>query len=227
MIEPQTWVSEVLVRLQEHFGDRLKYLGLQGSYRRGEAHEASDIDLVVLLDAVSLDDLDAYRAIVHAMPEGEKSCGFISGVKEFAAWPRHELFPFKMDTDDYYGKLDEFLPPIAKDDIQKGANISASVLVHALTHSYLYADPEARPAIMKEACKSAFFLMQVAHYLASGTYCQSKQELLSRLTGAEKEIIMAGMDFPAWLSAHSEKEAFTMLLEWCRSVMVASCTSAE
>lgn len=219
MIEPQAWVTSVLAKLKDTFGSRLVYLGLQGSYHRGEATEASDIDLVVLLDVVNLADLDLYRGIVHAMPEGHKACGFICGVNDFAAWPRHELFPFKMDTADYYGRLDDFLPPVSADDIRLGVCISASALVHMLTHSYLYAENESRVSISKEACKSAFFIMRVSNYLVTGVYSDSKKDLLSRLDGIEKEIIAASMDFSAWLNAHSEQETFAMLLEWSRKVM--------
>lgn len=87
MIEPQTWVADALARMKKAFGPRLAYLGLQGSYRRGEATETSDIDLVVLLDTVEPADLDIYRSIVHALPEGHKACGFCSGTEEFFHWP--------------------------------------------------------------------------------------------------------------------------------------------
>ncbi|UQZ89441.1 nucleotidyltransferase domain-containing protein [Deltaproteobacteria bacterium Smac51] len=219
MIEPQKWVSEALSGLRAVFGARLIYLGLQGSYRRGEATESSDIDLVTLLDQVSLDDLDAYRGVVRALPEGDKACGFICGADEFAHWPRHELFPFKMDTADYHGQLETYLPPISHHDICEGARIGASSLTHFLTHSYLYAAPEDRASILKEAYKAAFFVMQVVNYLKTGAYHTSKKELLPALAGAEHEIIQAGLDFPVWLTAHSEKRAFEMLLAWCREVL--------
>ncbi|OIQ48964.1 Nucleotidyltransferase domain protein [Pseudodesulfovibrio hydrargyri] len=219
MIEAQTWVSEILSKLREAFGTRLRYLGLQGSYRREEASESSDIDLVVLLDTVELDDLDAYRAVVHTMPEGHKACGFLCGVREFAAWPPHELFAFAKDTADHFGRLDDYLPPITHDDVRHGAKINASALLHMLTHSYLYADKESTRALLKEAFKAAFFLMQVVHYLDSGQYRASKRELLADLDGAQREIIEAGMDFPGWLEARSERQAFEMLLGWCRDVM--------
>ncbi|EGB13668.1 DNA polymerase beta domain protein region [Pseudodesulfovibrio mercurii] len=219
MIEARTWMADVLPRLQEAFGPRLRYLGLQGSYRRGEATETSDIDLVVLLDTVALDDLDVYRTIVHAMPEGRKACGFLCGVREFAAWPPHELFSFAKDTTDHFGRLEDFLPPVTREDVRYGARIGASTLLHLLTHSYLYADAEARPAILKEACKSAFFLMLVVHYLDSGRFCASKRELLAELDGVDQEIIEAGLDLSAPPADRSEKERYALLLNWCREVM--------
>jgi predicted nucleotidyltransferase len=43
--------------LRERFGPRLKEIRLFGSYARGEAHEHSDVDCLVLLDRVEvLDD---------------------------------------------------------------------------------------------------------------------------------------------------------------------------
>lgn len=222
MIDTQLWVPDILEKLKNTFAARLLYFGLQGSYRRGEATESSDIDLVVLMDTVTLDDLDKYRGLVRAMPEGDKACGFISGAEDFLHWPRHELFPFKMDTADHFGKLDEHLPPITKEDIRENARIGSSALLHLLTHSYLYADADAKPAILKDAYKSAYFTMQVVDYLRSGTYRTSKKELLACLNGTEKEIILAGMNFPAWLAAHSEQHAFNLLREWCRDVIADS-----
>lgn len=219
MIETQTWVSEVLVRLQKAFGTRLAYLGLQGSYRRGEATEASDIDLVVLLDKVDMDDLDTYRAIVHAMPEGAKACGFISGIGEFAHWPKHELFPFKMDTDDYYGVLDDFLPLITEEHIREGARIGASALLHMLTHSYLYADAVVQPTILRDVYKSAYFVMQVTHYLTTGRYCTGYRELLACVEGVEKDILVARGDMADWLDNHSEKQAYGILRDWCQRIL--------
>lgn len=61
MINVDAWMAELLPQLQQVFDERLRYVGLQGSYRRGEATENSDIDVVVLLNTVALDDLDTYR----------------------------------------------------------------------------------------------------------------------------------------------------------------------
>lgn len=221
MIEAKQWVAEALVGLRKEFGPRLLYLGLQGSYGRGEATESSDIDLVTILDEVRLDDLDLYRAVVRALPEGDKACGFISDAAELARWPRPELFQFKMDTADHHGRLEDFLPPLSRDDIRQGARAGASNLLHLLRHSYLYAQPEARPEILKEACKAAFFVILVVNYLESGVYRRGKKELLGCLEGTEKQIIAAGLDFPAWLSQHTEKEAFELLTACCRRILTA------
>ena len=93
MIEVEKWLPMAFDGLHKAFGPRLRYLGLQGSYCRGEATESSDIDLVTILDEVSLRDLDKYRAIVRALQEGDKACGSICEETELSRRPRHELFP--------------------------------------------------------------------------------------------------------------------------------------
>ncbi|HZF61707.1 MAG TPA: nucleotidyltransferase domain-containing protein [Desulfovibrio sp.] len=222
MINAETWMADLLPRLQHAFGARLRYLGLQGSYRRGEVTEASDIDVVVLLDAVALDDLDVYRAIVRAMPEGQKACGFIGGAGDIFHWPRHELFAFQKDTEDWFGKLENFLPVITDKDAADSAKIGAAGLVHLLTHTYLYADAAARPLVLKDAYKAAFFVMLVRRYLASGVFCRSKKELLTSLEGSERDIIAVGLDLPLWLAAHTERQCYDMLLRWCKDILYGS-----
>lgn len=219
MINADAWMAELLPQLQQAFDERLCYLGLQGSYRRGEATENSDIDVVVLLESVTLDDLDSYRAIVRAMPEGQKACGFFSSVADMLNWPRHELFAFQKDTADYFGKLENFLPVVSIDDAAESARIGASGILHMLTHSYLYAAADDRPMILQQAYKAAFFVIQVHHCVSTGVYCGSKSQLLPRLEGTDKEIISAGLDVSQWLASHSQSEAFATLLHWCSTIV--------
>lgn len=51
-------------KLKKEFGDRLVFVGLQGSRARGEAREDSDIDLVVLLNHIDASNLERYRTII-------------------------------------------------------------------------------------------------------------------------------------------------------------------
>ena len=223
VINVDDWMAELLPQLQQAFDERLRYVGLQGSYRRGEATENSDIDVVVLLNTVALDDLDTYRAIVCAMPEGQKACGFFSSVGDLINWPRHELFAFQKDTVDYWGRLEDCIPALSVRDAADSARVGASGLLHMLTHSYLYAAENDRPSILQQAYKSAFFVMLVQHCVATGVYCSTKSQLLSRIEGTDKEILSAGLDASLWQDSHSQRESYAALLHWCSTILQASC----
>ena len=50
------YLEKLISRCKESFGDRLVYVGLQGSYLRGEATENSDIDVMIVLDGFSVEE---------------------------------------------------------------------------------------------------------------------------------------------------------------------------
>ena len=45
MIAITTWMEHFLTALHKTFGDRISFIGLQGSYARGEASDTSDIEI--------------------------------------------------------------------------------------------------------------------------------------------------------------------------------------
>jgi predicted nucleotidyltransferase len=57
VIDISTWMQDFLQTLNEAFANRVWFLGLQGSYGRGEATQTSDIDVVVILDELSVADI--------------------------------------------------------------------------------------------------------------------------------------------------------------------------
>ena len=64
MIEITTWMNGFLSSINEAFGDRVWFVGLQGSYGRGEAGDKSDIDVVVILNELSSADIKVYNAML-------------------------------------------------------------------------------------------------------------------------------------------------------------------
>ena len=54
MFDLDNYLKELISNCRTTFGDRLLYVGLQGSWLRGEAHEGSDIDVMVILDRFSV-----------------------------------------------------------------------------------------------------------------------------------------------------------------------------
>ncbi len=57
--EEQRWINELRPALQRRFGARLRDLRLFGSKVRGDDHDESDIDVLVLLDGCTQEDRNA------------------------------------------------------------------------------------------------------------------------------------------------------------------------
>lgn len=210
MVAIDSWMEELAGKLTARFGSRLLFLGLQGSYGRGEATQDSDIDVVTVLDQVELADLDAYRAIVRGMPEGEKACGFLCGAAELKSWPRYDLLAVARDTRDVYGTLAELLPSFDQSDAAEAAAVGASGIYHAAVHTYLYADRESWPGFLKEAHKGAFFTLRALRELRTGENVRAKRDLLPLLEGDEREILACS------LSPTDEplEDVFARLVRW-------------
>ena len=71
MIETTTWLDVFLKAIEKTFANRVWFVGLQGSYGRGEATETSDIDVVVILDQLSALDIQAYHDMLVMLPNRE------------------------------------------------------------------------------------------------------------------------------------------------------------
>ena len=65
-LEIQSWMDLFSEELQTVFQNRLVFVGLQGSRGRGEGRADSDIDVVVVLDVLTLEDLDTYAAALDS-----------------------------------------------------------------------------------------------------------------------------------------------------------------
>ena len=202
------WMQEFLNLMQENFGHRLVFAGLQGSRGRGEGTDESDIDVVVVLDALTMEDLDVYRAAVEDLPDREKLCGFVSGRTELENWDAADLFQFYHDTTPYLGSLDFLLPRIGKEAVCRAVHLGACNIHHAVCHNYLH---EREPDILKGCCKSAFFVLQAKHYLETGSYIARKMELLRRLQGMDREVLALLMDGIFGEPLRSQTE---LLLRW-------------
>jgi len=221
MILIDAWMADLTAKLKETFGLQLLFVGLQGSYRRGEATESSDIDAVVILDELTMKDLKAYREIVETMPKHEKACGFVGGRRELLNWPKHELFQFEKDTDAWYGNLSELLPEISRADISDSVKIGASGIYHACCHTWLHGEKTALANVLKGHYKGTFFILQGLYYLRDGEYIGNKKELLLKLEGAEREILEIGMDW----ADYGEKVAdnpdlyYEKIIGWCSEIL--------
>lgn len=219
MVEIESWMDSLSKQLQTVFGSRLLFVGLQGSYGRGEATENSDIDVVTVLDRAERADLDAYRAVVRELPEGDKACGFLCGAAELSCWPKYDLLAVARDMRDIYGKLADLLPPFGRADLAQAVSVGASALYHAAVHTYLYAPRETLPEFLAGAEKSVFFVLRDLYELRTGETVRTRRELRARLAGDERALLSSGAERP--------EDALDRLLRWCGKAMAEAAETAE
>ena len=192
------------------FGDNLLFLGIQGSYGRGEAKETSDIDPVIILRQCGKDELLKYRAYIDTLPEKDILCGFVSSIDELRAWESADRAQLILDTKPVYRDLAELCPPITRDDIERAVLQGACAIYHASSHNILHAR---NWSILPELYKGARFTIRMKHYLQTGVYVSAFRELVAVVDEEEKMILEAhGPD--------TENDAF-MLIEWASKTIKA------
>ena len=185
------------------FTDNLLFLGLQGSYGRGEAKESSDIDPVIILRQCGKDELLKYRAYINTLPEKDILCGFVSSSDELRAWESADRAQLILDTKPVYGELTPLCPEITPEDILRAVQQGACAIYHASSHNILHARDW---SILPELYKSTRFTIRMKHYLQSGVYVSAFSELYAFVNEKEKTILEAR-------NPDTENDAFT-LLEW-------------
>ena len=186
MIDITSWLGEFLHKLNITFSDRVWFVGMQGSYARGEATQNSDIDMVVILDELSAADIKNYNAMLDTLPNRELVCGFVSGKNELLNWEPSDLFQFYYDTKPIKGSLDALLPLLDKIAVQRAIKIGACNIYHGCVHNMLH---EKSVDILKSLYKSASFVMQAIIYQQTGRYISHQNELLQAVSADDKVIL--------------------------------------
>ena len=187
MIDITAWMKTFLKALNENFANRVWFVGLQGSYGRGEATETSDIDMVVILDELSAVDIQTYHDMLDTMPHRELICGFLSGKKEIMNWEPSDLFQFCHDTTPIQGSLDEVMALIDESAVDRAIKIGACNIYHGCVHNMLHEKSE---DILRGLYKSASFVVQAIAFQQTGNYIRHQKELL-QVVSSEEQIIIA------------------------------------
>ena len=186
MIEINVWMDVFLKAVNETFENRVWFLGLQGSYGRGEASETSDIDIVVILDELSASDIQKYNSMLDALPHRELICGFLSGKNELINWEPSDLFQFYHDTTPIKGSLDKLLTVIDEAAIDRAIKIGACNIYHGCVHNMLHEKSE---DILRGLYKSASFVLQALIFKKTGKYIKHQKELLGVVSADEQKIV--------------------------------------
>ena len=190
------------------FTDNILFLGLQGSYGRGEAKESSDIDPVIILQQCGKAELLRYRSYIDTLPEKDILCGFVSSIDELRAWESSDRAQLILDTRPVYGELTQLCPEITHDDILRAVLQGACAIHHASSHNILHARDW---SLLPELYKSARFTIRMKHYLDTGVYVSAFRDLIVVVNDKERTILEAR-------NPDTEEDAFT-LLEWASNTM--------
>ena len=186
MVDINAWLDEFLKKLNAVFGSRVWFVGLQGSYGRGEATETSDIDVVVILNEFTVADIQAYNQLLDTLPHRELICGFVSGKDEILNWEPADLFQFYHDTTPIKGSLDELLPKIDSFAVDRAIKIGACNIYHGCVHNMLHTKNE---DILKGLYKAASFVVQAIVFKQTGNYIKHQNQLLQASKQQERIVL--------------------------------------
>ena len=186
MIDITVWMQNFLQILNDTFANRVWFVGLQGSYGRGEARDTSDIDIVVILDQLSVTDIQKYNAMLDTLPNRKLICGFLSGKDELLNWEPSDLFQFCHDTTPIKGSLDEVMAVIDESAVNRAIKIGACNIYHGCVHNMLHEKSE---DVLKGLYKSASFVVQAIAFMQTGKYVKHQSELRDVVSTEEKVIV--------------------------------------
>ncbi len=215
MVDIKTWITSFTEKVEQTFPNRVWFIGLQGSYGRGEATETSDIDVVVILDVLRIDDLKVYRDMLDTLPNRDLICGFISGKNELLNWETSDLFQFYYDTTPIKGSLDCLLEKIDKQTVKRAIRIGACNIYHACVHNFVH---EKSDDILRSLYKSAAFVLQAVWFYETGKYIKSKAELQNAIT-PPSAVLTNVQELKNGASVKFE-EMSELLLNWAKTIIV-------
>lgn len=218
MFRIDEYIDKLIVTLKDVFGERLLYIGLQGSYLRNEATENSDIDIMAVIDNLSVEDLNTYRKALVSVGNFNKSCGFICGKSDLEHWNPLEICHLLHTTKDYYGELKNLVPEYTMEDERNYVKFSLNNLYHEVCHRYIHADREANISNLPITCKSVFFIMQHLYYLSSGKFISTKRELLECVQGEDKAVLELSISLKNNMDYDFDR-AFSVLFGWCQNAL--------
>ncbi|MBR0542992.1 MAG: nucleotidyltransferase domain-containing protein [Bacteroidaceae bacterium] len=219
MIDINGWMHVFLQKLNEVFGSRTWFVGLQGSYGRGEATEASDIDVVVIMDELSASDIQSYNDMLDTLPHRKLICGFLSGRDEILHWEPSDLFQFYHDTTPVKGSLDDLLPLIDQVAIERAIKMGAGNIYHGCVHNMLHEKSE---EILKGLYKAASFVVQAIVFKQTGNYIKHQSQMLQVASAEEQSIIATFLKYKNGEPVDFN-DASRRLFEWSKKWITTSC----
>ena len=186
MIDMKDWTEQFLSALDACFGDRVWFVGLQGSRGRGEATENSDIDMVVILDELRVEDIAAYSAMLDGLSHRSLSCGFLGGREEISCWEPSDLFQLYFDTTPIRGSLDALLPLLDDSAVERAIRIGACNIYHGCVHNMVHGKSE---EVLRGLYKGASFVAQAIVYRRTGRYQRHMVDVLEICSTNDHQVV--------------------------------------
>ena len=218
MVNIEKYIQQLIELLRKQFSSRLLYVGLQGSYLRGEANSDSDIDIMVVIDDLNVSDLTLYRKILNALEHSEKSCGFICSAQDLCHWNPLEICSLLHTTKDYYGTLREFISDYSEADLRNFLKMSINNLYHELCHRYIHSELDKNYAILPLTYKSVFFILQNLYFLKTKEFIGTKAALLTKMQGKDYEVLKRSLEL-ANNTVYNFDESFELIFSWCQETL--------
>ena len=218
MFRIDEYIDKLINSLKDVFGERLMYIGLQGSYLRNEETKNSDIDIMAVIDNLSVEDLKTYQKALVSAGNFDKSCGFICGKDDLEHWNPMEICHLLNTTKDYYGELKNLVPAYTIEDERNYVKLSLNNFYHEICHRYIHADREYNVLKLPITCKSVFFIMQHLYYLSSGNFIPKKRELLECVQDEDKTVLELSISLQNNIDCDFDK-AFSILFNWCQNAL--------
>ncbi len=206
MIDINNFLDRFLKELYIVFPSRILFFGLQGSYGRGEATESSDIDVVVIFDTLSGEDLLLYRSVLDKMEEKDLICGFVSSYEELKSWQRIDLLSLVLDTKPIKGRLNF---SFSKAEIKEAVLTAVCGIYHMASHNFLHAKSKDALVSIK---KNLLFALRLKYYFENSEYIPSMTKLLEKLEDRDKEV--AQLDFDDF------DDTSLCIIKWASSVLI-------
>lgn len=218
MFRVESYIEMLVDLLSQKFKSRLLYVGLQGSYLRGEATETSDVDIMVVIEELTVADLDDYRETILSLESPQKSCGFICGKADLANWNPLEICHLLNSTRDYYGVLEELVPAYTQNDIRNFVKISINNMYHEICHRYIHEEHYVNVSELPRTYKGVFFILQNLYYLQTGEFIATKAKLLPLLSEKDRTVLERAMELGKGME-YNFAECFELLFKWCQDTL--------
>ncbi len=218
MLRIDEYIDKLINSLKDVFGERLMYIGLQGSYLRNEETKNSDIDIMAVIDNLSVEDLKTYQKALVSVGSFDKSCGFICGKDDLKHWNPLEICHLLNTTKDFYGELKKLVPEYTIEDERNHVKLSLNNLYHEICHRYVHADREYNVLKLPITCKSVFFIMQHLYYLSTGNFIATKRELLECVQDENKTVLELSISLQNNIDYDFDR-VFSILFKWCQNVL--------